>query len=305
MTHSHSHSHSHDAPKNFSRAFAVSIALNVGFVIVEASYGILANSLALIADAGHNLSDVLGLLLAWGASVMVRRLPTVRRTFGWRRSSILAALLNASFLLIVSGGVAWEAIQRLREPSSVAGNTVIIVALVGIAINSISAAMFFVGRKGDLNIRGAFLHLAADALVSVGVVLSGIAIVWTGWQWIDPVMSLAVIGVIVSGTWQLFQESSNLILDAVPDSIDPMAVKTYLAQLEGVCEVHDLHIWAMSTTENCLTVHLVTPAGHPGDDFLQELCHELHDHFDIDHPTIQIELGNSNHPCVLASDHVV
>jgi len=302
MTHSHSHDHT---PKNFSRAFAVSIALNTGFVIVEVSYGVLSNSLALIADAGHNLSDVLGLLMAWGASILVRRLPTPRRTFGLKRSSILAALLNASFLLIVSGGVAWEAIQRLREPSSVAGNTVIIVALVGIAINSISAAMFFVGRKGDLNIRGAFLHLAADALVSVGVVLSGIAIVWTGWQWIDPVMSLAVIGVIVSGTWQLFQESSNLILDAVPDSIDPMAVKTYLAQLEGVCEVHDLHIWAMSTTENCLTVHLVTPAGHPGDDFLQELCHELHDHFDIDHPTIQIELGNSNHPCVLASDHVV
>jgi len=305
MTHSHSHTHSHEPPKNFSRAFAVSIALNTGFVVVEVSYGILANSMALIADAGHNLSDVLGLLLAWGASILVQRLPSPRRTFGWRRSSILAALLNASFLLIVSGGIAWEAIQRLREPTFVAGNTVIIVALVGIAINSISAAMFFVGRKGDLNIRGAFLHLAADALVSLGVVLSGIAILWTGWQWIDPVMSLVVIGVIVSGTWELFRESSNLILDAVPDAIDPMAVKTYFAEIQEVEEVHDLHIWAMSTTENCLTVHLVTPAGHPGDRFLQELCHQLHERFDIDHPTIQIELGNSNHSCSLAPEHIV
>jgi len=305
MTHSHSHKHSHQTPKNFSRAFAISIALNTGFVIVEVSYGILANSLALIADAGHNLSDVLGLLLAWGASILVRRLPTNRRTFGWRRSSILAALLNASFLLIVSGGVAWEAILRLREPTSVAGNTVILVALVGIAINTISAAMFFVGRKGDLNIRGAFLHLTADALVSLGVVLAGIAILWTGWQWIDPIMSLVVIGIIVSGTWQLFQESSNLILDAVPDAINPIAVKAYFAQLENVSEVHDLHIWAMSTTENCLTVHLVIPSGHPGDQFLQELCHELHDRFDIDHPTIQIELGDSNHSCILAPEHIV
>jgi len=304
MTHSHSH-HAHNTPKNFSRAFAVSIAMNMGFVIVELSYGILANSLALIADAGHNLSDVLGLLLVWGASILARRLPTTRRTFGWRRSSILAALLNASFLLIVSGGMVWEAVQRLGNPPAVAGNTVIAVALVGIVINTISAAMFFVGRKGDLNIRGAFLHLAADALVSLGVVISGIVIVLTGSPWIDPVMSLVVIGIIVSGTWQLFQESSNLILDAVPDAIDPIIVRTYLAELEGVTEVHDLHIWAMSTTENCLTVHLLTPTGHPGDRFLQELGHELHDRFDIDHATIQIELGNSDYSCGLAPEHIV
>ncbi len=304
MTHSHSHDHSH-TPKNFSRAFAVSIALNTGFVIVEVSYGILANSLALIADAGHNLSDVLGLLLAWGASLLVRRLPTPRRTFGLKRSSILAALLNASFLLIVSGGVAWEAIQRLREPSTVAGGTVIIVALIGTVINTISAAMFFVGRKGDLNIRGAFLHLAADALVSIGVVLSGIVIIFTGWQWIDPVMSLVVIAVIASGTWQLFRESGNLILDAVPEAINPLVVSKYLEQLQGVTRVHHLHIWAMSTTEICLTVNLVIPEGHPGDRFLEEVRHELHDRFEIVHPTIQIELGDLTHLHHPVSDHAV
>jgi cobalt-zinc-cadmium efflux system protein len=300
MTHSHDHT-----PKNFSRAFAVSIALNTGFVIVEVSYGILSNSLALIADAGHNLSDVLGLLMAWGASILVRQLPTPRRTFGLKRSSILAALLNACFLLIVSGGVGWEAIQRLREPSAVAGGTVIIVALVGTVINSISAAMFFIGRKGDLNIRGAFLHLAADAVVSLAVVVSGILIILTKWNWIDPVMSLIVIAVIVSGTWELFQESANLILDAVPESINPVTVRSYLEQLENVTEVHDLHIWAMSTTEICLTVHLIMPSGHPGDEFLQDVCHELHDRFDIEHPTIQVELGDSDRACHLAPENVV
>jgi cobalt-zinc-cadmium efflux system protein len=300
MTHSHSHT-----PKNFSRAFIVSIALNTGFVIIEVSYGVLSNSLALIADAGHNLSDVLGLLMAWGASVLVRRLPTPRRTFGLKRSSILAALLNACFLLIVSGGVAWEAILRLREPSDVAGITVIIVALVGTVINSISAAMFFIGRKGDLNIRGAFLHLAADAMVSLAVVVSGILVIFTKWNWIDPLMSLIVIGVIVSGTWQLFQESANLILDAVPDAIAPLEVRNYLEQLENVSEVHDLHIWAMSTTEICLTVHLIMRSGHPGDRFLHHVCHELHDRFRIEHPTIQVELGDSNHACHLAPENVV
>lgn len=302
MTHSHNHTHT---TNNFSQAFAVSIALNTGFIIVEVSYGILANSLALIADAGHNLSDVLGLLMAWGASILVRRLPTPRRTFGLKRSSILAALLNASFLLIVSGGVVWEAIQRLREPSNVGGGTVIIVALIGTVINSISAAMFFIGRKGDLNIRGAFLHLAADAVVSLAVVVSGILIIFTKWSWIDPVMSLIVIAVIVSGTWQLFQESVNLLLDAVPEAINPFAVRSYLEQLQDVSEVHDLHIWAMSTTEICLTVHLIMPKGHPGDEFLQDISHELHDRFDIEHPTVQIELGNSALTCHLAPENVV
>ncbi|AFY75398.1 Co/Zn/Cd efflux system component [Synechococcus sp. PCC 7502] len=305
MTHSHSHhNHSH-APKNFNRAFVVSIALNTGFVIVECSYGILANSLALIADAGHNLSDVLGLLIAWGASLLVHRLPTPRRTFGFKRSTILAALLNACFLMIVSIGVAWEAIQRLSAPAEVNGETVIIVALAGTVINTISAAMFFIGGKGDLNIRGAFLHLAADAAVSLAVVLSGIAILVTKWNWIDPAMSLVVVVVIIAGTWQLLQESTNLIIDAVPQAIDPVVVRSFFEQLENVSEVHDLHIWAMSTTEICLTVHLVMPQGHPGDQFLQDVCHELHHRFDIEHPTIQVELGDSDHACYLAPDTVV
>jgi cobalt-zinc-cadmium efflux system protein len=258
-----SHSHSHDrGGGNYNRAFIISVALNTSFVIIEAVYGIRANSLALLADAGHNLSDVLGLLLAWGASTLSRRLPTPRRTYGLRRSSILAALLNASFLLVVSGGIGWEAIQRFREPSSVAGITIITVAAIGIVINTVSALMFLSGRKNDLNIRGAFLHLVADAAVSVGVVLAGIAIICTGWLWFDPAVSLIVTVVIVAGTWQLFRESLNLITDAVPAGIEPLAVRTYLSELPGVSSVHDLHIWAMSTTETALTVHLVMPSGY-------------------------------------------
>lgn len=246
MSHNHSHGgHGHDhGSSNYNRAFVVSVSLNTGFVIIEAVYGILANSLALVADAGHNLSDVLGLLLAWGASILARRRPTPRRTYGLRRSSILAALLNAVFLLVVSGGIGWEAIQRFRSPAPVAGGTMIIVAFIGIAINAGSALMFLSGRKGDLNIRGAFLHLVADAAVSAGVVLAGIAIITTGWLWFDPAVSLIVTVVIVAGTWQLLQESLNLITDAVPAGIEPLAVRTYLAELPGVSGVHDLHIWA-------------------------------------------------------------
>ncbi len=304
MTHNQSHGHNHGT-SNYNRAFIVSVVLNTGFVVIEATYGILANSLALLADAGHNLSDVLGLLLAWGASVLVRRRPTARRTFGLRRSSILAALLNAAFLLVACGGIGWEAIQRFRTPSDVAGGTVIVVAAIGIAVNTISALMFLSGRKNDLNIRGAFLHLAADAAVSLGVVLAGVAIVVTGWQWLDPAVSLGVTAVIVVGTWQLFRESFNLVLDAVPEGIEPLAVRTYLAEHPGVAQVHDLHIWAMSTTEVALTVHLVTPDEHPGDAFLVQICQELHDHFGIEHATIQIELGDSDSVCALASENVV
>ena len=304
MTHNHSHGHNHGT-SNYNRAFIVSVALNTGFVVIEATYGILANSLALLADAGHNLSDVLGLLLAWGASILVRRRPTARRTFGLRRSSILAALLNAAFLLVACGGIGWEAIQRFRTPSDVAGGTVIVVAAIGIAVNTISALMFLSGRKNDLNIRGAFLHLAADAAVSLGVVLVGVAIVVTGWQWLDPAVSLGVTAVIVVGTWQLFRESFNLVLDAVPEGIEPLAVRTYLAERPGVAHVHDLHIWAMSTTEVALTVHLVTPDEHPGDAFLAQVCQELHEHFGIEHTTIQIELGDSDSICALASENVV
>lgn len=305
MAHNHSHSgHDHGSGTD-NRAFVVSVSLNTGFVIIEAVYGILANSLALLADAGHNLSDVLGLLLAWGASILARRRPTVRRTYGLRRTSILAALLNAAFLLVVSGGIGWEAILRFREPAPVAGKTIIIVAIVGIAINTVSALMFLSGRKGDLNIRGAFLHLVADAAVSAGVVLAGIAIITTGWLWFDPAVSLIVTVVIVVGTWQLLQESLNLIIDAVPAGVEPLAIRTYLAELPGVSGVHDLHIWGMSTTETALTVHLVIPAGYPGDAFLARVVQELHDNFSIEHPTIQVETGDPSYPCSFAGERQV
>jgi cobalt-zinc-cadmium efflux system protein len=298
---SHNHGHSHE-PIDYNRAFVISVALNTGFVIIQVLYGLWANSLALLADAGHNLSDVLGLLLAWGASLLSRRPPTLQRTFGWRRTSIVAALLNASFLLVVSGSIGWEAIQRFREPDSVEAETVIFVAAIGIVINLGSALMFFSGRKGNLNIRGAFLHLISDAAVSLGVVLAGLAISVTGWLWFDPAVSLIITAVIIVGTWQLFRESLNLILDAVPVEVEPLAVRTYLTELPGVAEVHDLHIWGMSTTEIALTAHLLLPGGHPGDEFLVRIAKELHDRFGIEHPTIQIELGDSEHACILASE---
>ncbi|HBE31427.1 MAG TPA: cation transporter [Cyanobacteria bacterium UBA11368] len=302
MAHSHNHG---QEPTNYNRAFIISVALNTGFVVIEAIYGLVANSLALLADAGHNLSDVLGLLLAWGASILARRLPTARRTYGLRRSSILAALLNAILLLVASGAIAWEAIQRFLQPSPVSGATIIGVAAVGIAINAGSALMFLSDRQRDLNIRGAFLHLVADAVVSLGAVLAGIAIVATGWLWFDPVVSLIIVAVIVVGTWQLFQESINLVTDAVPAGIEPLAVRTYLAELPGVTGVHDLHIWAMSTTETALTAHLVMPTGSEGDAFLVRITQELHERFGIEHITVQIETGDSNYPCPLAQDNLV
>ncbi len=245
------------------------------------------------------------MLLAWGASILARRLPTPRRTYGLRRSSILAALLNAILLLVASGAIAWEAIRRFIEPSPVSGGTIIGVAAIGIIINTVSALMFMSGRENDLNIKGAFLHLVADAVVSLGAVLAGIAIVTTGWLWFDPVVSLIIVIVIVVGTWQLLQESVNLVTDAVPAGIEPLAVRTYLTELSGVTGVHDLHIWGMSTTETALTVHLIMPNGHPGDAFLVEVNKELHDHFSIEHTTIQIEFGDPNYPCVLANEGVV
>ncbi len=304
MGHQHNHSHSQE-PANYNRAFIISVALNTGFVIIEAVYGILANSLALLADAGHNLSDVLSLLFVWGASILARRQPTARRTYGLRRSSILAALLNAIFLLFASGAIVWEAIYRLKEPSPVSGVTIIVVAAVGIVINIVSALMFMSGRENDLNIKGAFLHLAADAVVSFGTVLAGIAIIATGWLWFDPVVSVIVVVVIVFGTWQLFLESLNLVTDAVPANIEPLAVRTYLAELTGVASVHDFHIWGMSTTETALTAHLVMPTGHPGDAFLLQVNRELHDHFGIEHTTLQIEAGDLSYPCPQAQDNVV
>lgn len=304
MTHSHHHGHEHGT-NNYNRAFAIGISLNIIFVIVEAVYGVLSHSIALLADAGHNSSDVLSLVLAWGASFLGRKQPTHRYTYGLRGSSILVSLLNAILLLLAMGAIAWEAVQRFGHPESIAGGTVIWVALVGIAINTITALLFMSGRHGDLNIRGAFLHMAADAGVSAGVVLAGVAIVLTGWQWVDPVVSLLIVAVVVVGTWQLLKDSVNLALDAVPEGIEPLAVRTFLTEHPGVAEIHDLHIWAMSTTETALTVHLVMPDGHPGDDFLLDLCHELHEHFGVEHPTIQIEVGDSQRSCALAPDRIV
>ncbi|MDP9357144.1 MAG: cation diffusion facilitator family transporter [Chloroflexota bacterium] len=292
MTHSHDH-----GPTNHNRAFALGVALNLAFVTVEAVFGLLSHSLALVADAGHNLSDVLGLLLAWGAATLAQRLPTPRRTYGMRRASVLAALFNAIFLLVAIGAIAWEAIRRFSDPGPVAGGTVIAVAAVGIVINTGTALLFLAGRKGDLNIRGAFLHMAADAAVSLGVVLAGFAILATGWRWLDPAISLAIVAVIFVGTWNLLRDSVNLALDAVPESIDTAAVGTYLAGLPAVTDVHDLHIWGMSTTETALTAHLVVPDGVVGDELLAQVAGELHDRFGIEHATLQIEHSDGAHPC--------
>jgi cobalt-zinc-cadmium efflux system protein len=297
--------HDHDAPANFGRAFAIGVALNLAFVAVEATWGVMGHSLALLADAGHNLSDVLGLLLAWGAGALSRRAPSVRRTYGLRRSSTLAALFNAFLLLVAVGGIAWEAVGRFSHPAPVAGGTVIWVAAVGIVINAATALLFMSGRKGDLNIRGAFLHMAADAGVSLGVVLAGAAILATGWQWIDPVVSLIIAVVILVGTWGLLCDSVNLALDAVPEGIDVPAVRQYLEGLAQVTEVHDLHIWGMSTTETALTAHLVMPNGKPEDSLYQRAAREMHDRFGIEHVTLQVESGDPAHPCKQAPDERV
>lgn len=306
MSHDHHHDHGFGGhahgPANYNRAFAIGIALNIGFVVIEALYGFIANSMALLADAGHNLSDVLGLVIAWGASLLARRPPSERYTYGLRSTSILAALLNAVFLLVATGGIAWEAIQRFAEPAPVAGRTVIIVAAIGIAINAITAWLFASGRKGDINIKGAYLHMAADAAVSAGVVVAGAVILLTGWGWVDPAVSLVIVAIIVWGTWGLFRESMSMTLGAVPAAIDAAKVKSYLAGLPGVAQVHDLHIWSMSTTETALTAHLVMPAGAPGDAFLTRVAEDLAKQFAIAHPTIQIECGDD---CRLAPDTVV
>lgn len=302
MAHNHGHGHGHEhGPSNYGRAFAIGITLNLGFVLAELVYGILAHSVALLADAGHNSSDVLSLVLAWGASLLARRKPSRRYTYGWRRFSILAALLNATLLLVVTGGISWEAIQRLGEPGPVAGGTMIAVASVGVVINTATALLFMSGRKADINIRAAFVHMAADAMVSLGVVLAGIAILVTRWLWLDPAISLFINAIVVIGTWQLLKDSFNLALDAVPSGIEPYAVQTYLAELPGVVAVHDLHIWAMSTTETALTAHLIVPTGNLGDAVLSRISMELHDKFGIEHTTIQVETGNFLLPCTQKS----
>ena len=286
--HGHDHGHAH-APKDFGNAFLIGVVLNTGFVIIEVIYGWISGSMALIADAGHNLSDVLALLLAWGASVAAKRPPNERFTYGYKSSTILAALANAALLLIAIGAIAYETLHRLSDPAPVAGMTMVIVAGIGIAINAGTAMLFMRGRKHDINIRGAFLHMAADALVSLGVVLAGIAIILTGAQWIDPAVSLLIVLVIAWGTWGLLKDSVSMSLLAVPKGISEKAVRGYLSSLKGVSEVHHLHIWPMWTTETALTAHLVMPDGHPGDAFLREAAHGLsHDHR-INHSTIQIE----------------
>ncbi len=284
MAHNHQHS-----PSNYNRAFAVGVFLNVVYIIVEVIFGIWADSLALLADAGHNLSDVLGLMLAWGANYLVQRRPTEQRTYGWRKSSIMAALLNAIILMFAVGGIAWEAIRRFGHPAPAAGQIIIIVAAIGVIINTATALLFISGRKNDLNIRGAFLHMAADAGVSAGVVAAGIAILATGRPWIDPLVSLIITVIILIGTWGLLRDSFNLAMDAVPAGIEPEAVKAYLSDLPGVSGVHDLHIWAMSTTETALTAHLVKPDSKDDDALIEQASNELHDRFGIEHITLQWE----------------
>jgi cobalt-zinc-cadmium efflux system protein len=306
--HAHGHSHGHHghshAPANFGLAFAVGAILNTAFVAGEAIYGVLGHSLALLADAGHNLGDVLALLIAWTASWLVKRKPSARYTYGLRSTSMLAALFNAVVLLLITGAVAAEALRRLFEPQTVHGVTVMTVATVGIAVNGTTALMFASGRKGDLNIRGAFQHMLADALVAAGVVVAGGVILLTGWLWIDPTASLVVSAIIVWGTWGLLKDSVNMVLHAVPQGIEPDAVRGYLERRQGVEELHDLHIWPMSTTETALTAHLVMPTGHPGDAALSQICNDLRERFGIGHATIQIEVS-TDAACALQPAHVV
>ena len=277
MAHAHDHQDGHDhdhgghghvhAPASFGKAFAIGIALNAGFVVLEVVFGLLSNSVALLADAGHNMSDVLRLGVAWLAAVLARRAPTQRFTYGLGGTSILAALFNAAFLLVVIGGLSWEAIGRFWNPQPVAGKTVMIVAAVGILINGGCAWLFASGRKGDLNIRGAFMHMAADAPVSVGVVIAGLVILLTGWLWLDPAVSLIINAIIIWGTWSLLRDSVTMSLNAVPSGLESQDVGAFLSAAAGVQGIHDLHIWSMSTTETALTAHLVMPGGYPGDSF--------------------------------------
>jgi cobalt-zinc-cadmium efflux system protein len=306
--HRHSHRPGHrpaDGRADYGRAFAIGIGLNLAYVAAEAGIGVVSGSLALLADAGHNLGDVLGLTLSWGAAVLSRRQPSQRFTYGLRSSSILAALANAVILLVVTGGIAWEALWRLSHPVAVAGVTIAWVAAIGILVNGATALLFASGRSRDLNIKSAFVHMAADALIAAGVVVTGIAIALTGLPWLDPTVGLVVSAVIVYGTWDLIKDAMGLALDAVPEGIDATAVRAHLAALPGVAEIHDLHIWGMSTTETALTCHLVMPGGHPGDAALVSLVRELDERFGIHHATIQIELADSDEICALTPESVV
>ncbi|MDP1900337.1 MAG: cation diffusion facilitator family transporter [Rubrivivax sp.] len=294
--HGHSHGHSH-APANFNAAFALGIGLNITFVAIEAFYGWKVNSLALLADAGHNLSDVIGLVLAWGGALAGRLQPDARHTYGWKRASILAAFINALLLLVAMGSLAWEAVHRLQSPQPVEGVTIMVVAGIGIAVNTATALLFMRGRETDLNIRGAFLHMAADALVSAGVVVAGGLALGFGWTWLDPVVSLLIAAVIVVGTWSLFRQSLHLLFDGVPEGVDLHAVQSLLEALPGVARVHDLHVWAMGTSEIAMTAHLVMPTEPPDDAFLQHATRQLHDRFKIGHVTLQAMRVPFTRPC--------
>ena len=296
------HSHAHTL-QDFGAAFAIGIVLNLSYVAVQIAFGIAAHSLALVADAMHNFGDVLGLVLAWCASYLSKTQPTARRTYGLGRSSILAALANAILLLVAVGGITWEAIRRFANPGEVAGTTVIVVAAVGVVINGLTAMLFFSGRKRDLNVKGAFLHMAADAGVSAGVVVAGLFILLTGWHLIDPIASLVINIVIVWGTWALLRDSLAMALDIVPEGVDPSAVREFLAAQPGVTAVHDLHIWALSTSETALSVHLIKPGSETDDQMLLCISKELHDRFAIGHATIQVERGDSADPCPQTQDH--
>ncbi len=298
--------HTHEPNQHGAeRAFVFGIALNLGFAAIEAAFGLIAGSLALLADAAHNMSDVFGLVLAWGAARLSQRRPSPRFTYGMRTSSIWAAMLNSLLLLVVCGAMGWEAIHRFTQPRPVASTTVIVVAAIGVLINTMTAFALAKKQQQDLNVRGAFLHMAADAAVSLGVVFSGLLIAMTGWLWIDPLMTCVIVLVIVVGTWSLLRDSVSLGLNAVPSRIDPMAVRAWLQALPRVSEVHDLHIWAMSTSEVALTAHLVMPDAQLGDEFYEQVAHELDQRFGIHHTTLQVEHGDRNNPCRLSPEHVV
>lgn len=284
-----SHHHEHEV-KSYDRAFAVGIILNVVFVAVEAGYGFTAGSLALLADAGHNLSDVLSLLLAWGASLLARKPETRRRTYGFRKITIMASFISAVMLLFALGGISWEAVKRFSEPKPVDGLVVVGVAAIGVVINTLTALLFLSGKKHDLNIKGAFLHMAADAAVSLGVVVAGLIIMETGWALVDPVLSIAIVIIIFIGTFGLLRDSFNLSIDAVPKHIDIETIRNYLSNLDPVCHFHDLHVWALSTTETALSVHIVVTPDLSQNEFLEKIQKYLHDNCGIEHATIQVEL---------------
>ena len=297
--HGHAHDHDHPAALDHGRAFAIAIALNSVFVVVEFAYGFIANSTALMADAGHNLSDVLGLALAWGAAILGKRTPSMRYTYGLRSSSMLAALSNAMLLMVACGAIGWEAARQLLNPQPVDGMTVSVLAGIGIAVNGISAWLFMAGSKHDLNIRGAYLHLAADAAISLGVLVAGVLVLWTGWFWLDPLVSIAIVLLIMLGTWALLRASLHMMMAGVPVDIDAAKVEQFLKEVPGVSDVHDLHIWSMSTTETALTAHLVIPGGYPGDAIIDDIDLQLQRQFSIGHCTLQVELGTTSHTCSL------